>query len=203
MTPRLMDTLGSLDAVGFLPASLQALAAASMLRRRRRAVLWVVEDTEAMERAEDDLLCFLGPDEIRLFPPYDVRPYQDDSPSREILAARISALDALARTLPAVVVTPVNALMGYTMTRDDLLSAAVEVREGDWIDRDELASRLVRMGYVREALIDDVGQFSVRGSVMDLFSPGMGAPVRIDMFGDEIVAVKMFDVRTQRTTRAV
>ena len=66
MANRLLDALGSLSATGFLPPSLQALAAACMLRRDRRNVLWIVQDSEDMEKAEDDLLCFLGPDQVRL-----------------------------------------------------------------------------------------------------------------------------------------
>lgn len=203
MPARLLEILGRTDAVGFAPASLQALTAACSLRLHAASVLWLVEDSDTMDRAEDDLLCFLTPDEVYTFPPYDVRPYQDDSPSKEILARRIAALDALAGKRPVVVVAPLNAVAGYTLSQKALAEHTIEIRQHDWIDRDGLASRLVRMGYTREALIEDVGQFSIRGSVMDVFSPGMKEPVRLDMFGDEVAAMKVFDVRTQRTTRFV
>jgi transcription-repair coupling factor (superfamily II helicase) len=85
------------------------------------------------------------------------------------------------------------------MGRSDLLGSIAFIKTGDELDREELSLRLVRMGYIREALVDDVGQFSIRGSVMDVFSPGMKSPVRIDLFGDEITAIKEFDVQTQRT----
>lgn len=201
MANRLLDALGSLSATGFLSPSLQALAAACMLRRDRRNVLWIVQDSEDMEKAEDDLLCFLGPDQVRLFPPYDVRPYQDDSPSREIMARRITTLYSLTTSNPAVIVAPLRALVEYTVPREELLEAVIPLKTGTEVNRDDLSTRLVRMGYTREALIDDVGQFSVRGSVMDIFSPTMDAPVRLDMFGDEITAIKAFDIRSQRTTR--
>jgi len=199
----LVESLGSIDAVGFLPPSLQALVVACTLRARRASVLWVTEDTESMERAEDDLLCFLEKGEVHVFPPYDVRPYQDDSPSKEILALRIDALRALAGRAPAVVVAPVSALACHTIAPADLKSRVIEVRPSDVLDRDEFASSLALMGYVREPLVEDVGQFSVRGSVVDVFSPGMESPVRIDLFGDEVSAVKAFDMRTQRTTKAL
>jgi transcription-repair coupling factor (superfamily II helicase) len=172
-----------------------------MLRRDRRNVLWIVQDSEDMEKAEDDLLCFLGPDQVRLFPPSDVRPYQDDSPSREIMARRIATLYSLTTSNPAVIVAPLRALVGYTVPREEVLEAVIPLKAGTEVNRDDLSTRLVGMGYTREALIDDVGQFSVRGSIMDIFSPAMDAPVRLDMFGDEITAIKAFDIRSQRTTR--
>lgn len=195
----ILNTLASVQSVGFLPASLQALVAACTVMRDRNTLLWITEGTDAMYTAEEDLLCFLRPDSIRLFPPYDVRPYQDDSPSKEIMAQRIATLHAVLGGGPLVVVAPIQAVLGYTMSRSDLAEAVITVNPGLSMDREELSHRLVRMGYSREALVDDVGQFSTRGSVMDIFSPGMESPVRLDMLGDEIVAMKAFDVRTQRT----
>ncbi len=200
---KVIDVLGSLDAVGFLPPSVQALAAACMLRRDHRTVLWIVDSPEAMEQAEDDLLSFLTADQVMLFPPFDVRPYQDDSPSREIMARRIATLHALSSGARAVIVAPVQAVLGYTIPRAELAEGSITVKPGMETDRDDLAGRLVRMGYTREALIDDVGQFSMRGSVVDIFSPGMEFPVRLDLFGDEVTAVKTFDVQSQRTRKGV
>ncbi|HQI82734.1 MAG TPA: CarD family transcriptional regulator, partial [Deltaproteobacteria bacterium] len=199
----ILDYLSCTPAVGFVPASLQALVAACILRKTGRPVLWVVESVEAMEQAEDDLATFLGTERVMPFPPYDVRPYQDDSPSREVMARRISTLYGLLCQKAAVVVVPVQALCCYTLPAGDLSEALIHIRTDMEIDRDELAAGLVRMGYTREALVDDVGQFSIRGSVMDIFSPGMDEPVRLDLFGDEVKVLKSFDVRTQRTSRTL
>ncbi len=185
--------------VGFYPASLRALVAASTWRHDKKPVLWIVKDTDEMYRAEEDLLSFLKPEHVKIFPPYDVRPYQDDSPSKEIMARRISTLHALLTKSAAIVIAPLTAIVGFTMGKIDLLSSIVTIKALEEIDRQNLSLTLIRMGYTREALVDDVSQFSIRGSVMDIFSPGMNAPVRLDLFGDELVALKNFDVQTQRT----
>jgi len=203
MAGRLLESLSSAVNVGFLPPSLQALIAASIFRKDNRTLLWIVRNTDEMYRAEEDLLCFLKPEHVRLFPPYDVRPYQDDSPSREIMAERIATLSDLAAGTSLIVVSPLNAALGYTLGKKDLLESIASIQTGGEVNRDELAFRLVRMGYTREPLIDDVGQFSIRGSVMDIFSPGMKSPVRIDLFGDEVIAIKEFNVQTQRTRKTL
>jgi transcription-repair coupling factor (superfamily II helicase) len=203
MVRNLLDSLSCAQAVGFVPASLQALVAACILRKTGRPVLWVVENVDAMEQAEDDLVTFLGTERVMPFPPYDVRPYQDDSPSREVMARRIATLHGLLSSVAAVVVVPVQALCAYTLPASDLSEALIPIRTGMEIDRDDLAARLVHMGYTREALVDDVGQFGIRGSVMDIYSPGMTEPVRLDLFGDEVKTLKSFDVRSQRTRKTL
>src|SRR5208337_3093802 len=188
MENKILQALVSVDSAGFYPASLQALIAASIFRREKKPVLWIVKSADDMYKAEEDVLCFLKPEHVRIFPPYDVRPYQDDSPSKEIMASRITALYALLTGPASVVITPLQAVLGFTMGKGDLISSIISLKAGTEIEREDFSLRLVRMGYTREALIDDVGQFSIRGSVMDIFSPGMEEPVRLDMFGDEIVA---------------
>ncbi|MEN6447327.1 MAG: transcription-repair coupling factor [Syntrophaceae bacterium] len=203
MDNRIEQALLRTRSIGFYPPALRALTAACVLHGSRTPVLWIVQDTDEMYQAQEDLLCFLRPDQVEIFPPYDVRPYQDDSPSREIMARRISTLHRLLTAVPCVVVAPLQATVSFTIGRADLEEAVVSLREGMDIDREELSTRLVHMGYTREALVDDVGQFSIRGSVVDIFSPGMESPVRLDMFGDSIQAMKSFDVRTQRSRTVI
>ncbi len=178
---------------------LKALIVASAFLKRRRTVLWIVENTDEMYQAQEDLACFLDESSIHSFFPADIRPYQDDSPSREIVAHRISILYRLMEGSPMVVIAPFSAVMPRVISKGDLAEAARTIRVDTDIDRDELARTLLHGGYTREALIDDVGQFSMRGSVIDIFSPGMAQPVRIDLFGDTVTSIKTFDLSTQRS----
>ena len=114
MENRLLQRLSSVGSVGFYPASLQALVAASIWRHDKKPVLWIAKDTDEMYRAEEDLLCFLKPEHVKIFPPYDVRPYQDDSPSKEIMARRITTLHALLTGTAAIVIAPLQAILGFT-----------------------------------------------------------------------------------------
>ncbi|MEA2102502.1 MAG: transcription-repair coupling factor [Thermodesulfobacteriota bacterium] len=185
--------------IGALPGSLQALVVATAFMHAPHPCLWIVADTEEMYARMEALSCFLDERHIRMFFAPDVRPFQDDSPSSEIIAKRISILYDLLTGQNMIVIAPADAAVGATIPPKELSRCIMEFFVGQELDRQDLASRLVYEGYTAEALIDDVGQFSIRGSVMDIFSPGMDLPVRIDMFGDTIEEIKTFDAATQRS----
>jgi transcription-repair coupling factor (superfamily II helicase) len=102
MENRIQEALSQARSIGYYPHALRALVAACILRNTRAPVLWIVENADKMYQAQEDLLCFLRPNQVAIFPPYDVRPYQDDSPSREIMAHRISTLHRLVERVPLV-----------------------------------------------------------------------------------------------------
>ena len=199
----IQDKLAEITSTGSLVLPLKALIIASVFSKKPGTILWIVRDTDEMYQAQEDLTDFLDTAYVHTYYPADVRPYQDDSPSREIVAHRIAVLYHLIKGDPAVIIAPFSAILPHVIARDDLLDAAVNLRVDTDIDRDELALRLLHMGYTREALIDDVGQFSMRGSVIDIFSPGMEDPVRLDLFGDSISSIKSFNVGTQRSKKNI
>src|SRR5207253_8557608 len=79
-------------------------------------------------------------------------------------------------------------------------AAAATRDEIDRIPRDELAARLIGLGYAAVSTVIEPGQFAVRGGLVDVFPMGAGLPVRIDLFGDDIDALHEFDPGTQRTS---
>ncbi|OPZ60169.1 MAG: Transcription-repair-coupling factor [Deltaproteobacteria bacterium ADurb.Bin510] len=186
-----------------LPSSLQALLLAAANLRSNQPVLWLVEDQAAVEKALNDLACYVSPERFVAFPAPDVRPYQDDSCSREVAAQRLSVLSRLVKRENLIVVTTPAAVMPVTLPRAELRDACLTLTVGQEAPRERLLSELVRLGYESAPLIDDVGQFSVRGFVLDLFSPGMASPVRLDFFGDAIEDMKTFDLETQRSRKPV
>ncbi|HDP25742.1 MAG TPA: transcription-repair coupling factor [Deltaproteobacteria bacterium] len=196
---RLIDALGSWRSIGLCPGSLQAFVVAAHFMRRKGTILWIVESSDEMYQLQQDLEAFLDKEHILVFPCLDARPYQDDSPSKEIMAVRIETLLKLSSGHPSIVIAPVSALLLFTIPPEDLDSSLITLCSDDELDRETLAQRLVHMGYTREALISDVGQFSIRGSLIDVFSPGMTLPVRIDTFGEILTSLREFDLASQRS----
>ncbi len=130
------------------------------------------------------------------------RPYQGDSPSKEVIAARIEVLVRLIDGGPYIVIAPVDAVLPYTLPKQFLKDAVTIMNPRAELNREEFSRSLISMGYTREPLVDDVGQFSMRGFVMDIFSPGMAEPVRLDMFGDMIEEIKVFSLTSQRSKKS-
>lgn len=187
------------SSIGTLPSSLKAMVVAGIFNSKKCPILWIVSDIDEMYRTVDDLNLFIDTGDVCEFIPYDVRPYEDDSPSREVVSQRISVLYRLLKGHPLVVVAPIDAIASSTIGVQDFMDSIIETKADAELDRERLAKRLVSMGYTSSPLIDDIGQFSIRGFVMDIYSPGMRSPVRIDMFGDVIERIRTFDISTQRS----
>lgn len=118
--------------------------------------------------------------------------------SREWEHERLRSLGTLLRGDFDVVLAVPDAVMQYTMPRATLLANTVELKAGQKISPVELAKKLTDMGYVRSELVEGRGQFSVRGGILDLFSPQNENPVRLDFWGDVIDSMGYFSAETQR-----
>ena len=117
--------------------------------------------------------------------------------------ARLAALFALAEGKTDTVVTTVDGLMVRTMPPELLRRSAMRLAVGETVDLKTLADRLVAAGYSRCHQVEGVGQFALRGGILDVFSPLMEEPVRCELFDDEIDSLGAFDTTTQRRTRNV
>ncbi|MEO1090688.1 MAG: transcription-repair coupling factor [Pseudomonadota bacterium] len=136
-----------------------------------------------------------------LFPGWDCLPYDRVSPTNDVMAQRLTVLDGLVAhgDGPLVVVATINAILQRLPPRSAIEAARVAVRAGERIDRDAFVQRLEALGYRRVSTVVEAGEYAVRGSLVDLFPTGNGAPHRLDFFGAEIEAIRTFDPMTQRS----
>ena len=166
----------------------------------------VAVDEEAADALACDLAFFLGgsgtplePRVLRL-PADEVLPYDELSPEPTAVSERLGALFHLAQgtRFPALVLS-LRALLRKVLPPPVMGSLAALVRVGQDFDRDSLARRLASMGYQSSPLVEDPGTFSVRGGILDVFSPLYERPLRLEFFGDTIESIRAFDPDTQRT----
>ncbi len=166
-----------------------------------RAVIHVARDdkrAEAMRAA----LAFWDPGRLVLtFPAWDCLPFDRVSPNPAIAAARMATLAALAHGLPVppVVVTTVAAATQRVPARATVGAASVVAGVGDRVNLDALRAALVRMGFAPAPTVTEPGDFAVRGGIVDVYPPGDGGPVRLDLWGDTLDAIRRFDPATQRS----
>ena len=123
--------------------------------------------------------------------------------SREWERSRRAALYALSRGETAAVVATADALMARTLPPEMLRTLSFTLETGGRAELGALTERLISAGYARCDQVEGVGQFALRGGILDVFSPGMDQPVRCDFFDDEIDAMGVFDTLTQRRLRNV
>jgi transcription-repair coupling factor (superfamily II helicase) len=148
----------------------------------------------------DDLVYVMGEDKVAFFPSLMTPPYEFRSPSGEVVGQRLSTLARLYNNQVKVVIAPMAALIEPTISLSDFKQSHLQLSVGDEMEIQSLAEKLVRMGFNRVPLVEEVGDFALRGGLVDFFSPGFEAPLRIEFFGDEIDTIRQFEVPTQRTT---
>jgi len=148
-------------------------------------------------------LAFFAPDvTVITFPGWDCLPFDRVSPNPELSAARMATLAALAHGLSSrfVLLTTLNAATQRVPAREVLRASAFSARVDHRIDVEALKAFLVRMGFSQSPTVMEPGDFAVRGGIIDIFPPGDGGPVRLDLFGDVLDGARRFDPATQRTT---
>jgi transcription-repair coupling factor (superfamily II helicase) len=199
--PALLRLLGRRDAVVAVPEAARAFALAGYTELSERRPLLVATPTTAdAERLAHDLAVFLGPDEVVLFPAWETLPFERVSPSVETMGRRLRTMWLLRHgRVPAMVVAPIRALAQRLGPHVEDVEP-VEVRPGARIDQAELVDALISGGYRREYQVEHRGELAVRGSIVDVFPSTAAAPVRIDLWGDEVDRLTEFSVGDQRST---
>jgi len=170
--------------------------------------LIVLPNSEESEKFYKDLDFFLSnqnngpsPDlrRIFLFPSYDISPLTGLSPPKELVRQRIEALYALSTVRDAVVVTSLEAIMSRLLPKKILLNSVDYIAINEEIDRDDLIKRLLAFGYLRSSLVEERGDFSVRGGVIDLYPPLYDSAVRIEFWGNSVESIRLFNPVNQRS----
>ena len=165
-------------------------------------VIHIARDDKRMA-AMAEALAFFAPDmPVVRFPAWDCLPYDRVSPNPDISAARMATLAGLVHGMPSgfVLLTTLSAATQYIPAREILREAAFSARVGSRVDEAELRGFLVRMGFSQAPTVTEPGDYAIRGGIIDIYPPGDGGPVRLDLFGDVLDGARRFDPVSQRTT---
>lgn len=192
--------------LGEAPEGFDALVLADMVRAAGGGVTVHVAREDARMAALAEALGFFAPEiEIIIFPAWDCLPYDRVSPNADISARRMAALSQLAalgdgaQQQPVLLLTTVNAILQRVPPRESVSQSGWSARTGNRINLDDLTAYLAANGYSRTGTVREPGEFAVRGGIVDIYPSGFEMPVRLDMFGDTLDAIRSFDAATQRT----
>ena len=174
----------------------KALIIATLLRdTERKAVLITPDEADAVRIADD--LGALGINAL-MMPSRDLFLGNITAVSKEYEHKRIDTLSKLLDGAFDLLCISAEAATQYTMARETLRCSSFTLTVGDTADLGELSARLVSGGFFRCEQVEGVGQFAVRGGILDIFPPSLENPVRIEFWGDEIDSISTFDIVTQR-----
>jgi len=178
---------------------------AFLLARRRRehpgSVLHVCRDDTRMARLAEALVFAMPEVEVLRFPAWDCLPYDRVSPNPALVSERIATLARLVEPprRPRIVLTTVNALVQRVPPRAVFAGASMTLTVNGAVQPEKLALFLESNGYGRAGTVMEPGEYAMRGGIIDIFPAGEPDPVRLDLFGDTIESIRMFDTTTQRS----
>jgi transcription-repair coupling factor (superfamily II helicase) len=183
-------------------ALLAALAAAEL----GRPAIFLVESSQVAEGLVEPLRWFYRAvsgkpgQRVVYLPAYDALPYENRSPHAEISEARAVALWRFATGEADLLIAPVQAALWRMREPEFYRRLARTVARDETIAHEELIGFLAGAGYDKQTTCEMPGQYSVRGGIIDVFSPEAPQPVRIELLGDTIESIRAFDPNTQRST---
>ena len=171
---------------------------AYLSQKKDQSIIIVSTDVRA-RRLALDLSFFVKDKEIMVLPGEEPFFLRYDAKNHDQMIERLKALKALRTGQPAVVIAPVSAAIKKMTPHSLFEENTIKLKRGEDIDLEFVKANLVKLGYERMEIVDGRGQFSVRGGIIDVFTPDGNHPYRVELFGTEIDSIRTFDEDTQRS----
>ena len=185
--------------LGTLQGSSGSLFIKEMAQASDRLFVVIARNNQHLAQLESELE-FYGLHPI-IFPDWEILPYDRLSPHQDIVSERLSILSNMPQT--GVLLLSSNTLMQRVAPTSWVLGEHFDIAVGQKFNLEQQKARLIQAGYHLVDTVYDHGEFAVRGSLMDIYASGQDAPIRIDLFDDEIESLKFFDPETQRTSSKI
>ncbi|WP_432202622.1 transcription-repair coupling factor [Staphylococcus warneri] len=182
---------------GLSPSAKATIIAEKYLADQKQMLL-VTNNLYQADKIEADILQYVSGEEIYKYPVQDIMTEEFSTQSPQLMSERVRTLTALAHGEKGLFIVPLNGLKKWLTPVEMWRNHQMKLNVGDDMDVDDFLNKLVNMGYRRESVVSHIGEFSLRGGIIDIY-PLIGAPVRIELFDTEIDSIRDFDVETQRS----
>ena len=182
---------------GLSPSAKATIIAEKYLADQKQMLL-VTNNLYQADKIEADILQYVSGEEIYKYPVQDIMTEEFSTQSPQLMSERVRTLTALAHGEKGLFIVPLNGLKKWLTPVEMWRNHQMTLNVGDDIDVDDFLNKLVNMGYRRESVVSHIGEFSLRGGIIDIY-PLIGSPVRIELFDTEIDSIRDFDVETQRS----
>ena len=176
---------------------------ASKFQKENKTIFVVLDTLYEAQQYYDKLINMLSTEEVLFYP-------SDELITSELLVSSIEF--KLERNLTIknildgnkhIVITNLTGIIRKQMPKEKWIKSSITFKKNDEVDLKELENYLINSGYKREYLVGRVGDFSIRGSIIDLFPLNRENPIRLDLFDTEIEKIKEFDINTQRSIKEI
>lgn len=163
----------------------------------------LTQDELSAKRLYEDMQFLYGEDKVYLYPARDILFYNADVHSMDITAKRMQIIEAILTRKESAIIIPVEALLNPLSPKETWIAYKRQIKEGEALDVKTFTAYLMQMGYERVAKVEGIGQFAVRGGIIDFYTPTHTLPYRIELWDDEIDSIREFNPSTQRSIEKI
>lgn len=186
-----------------IPSGAISLIISDIYRKQQRPLLIITKNDDASKEIFEDLRFYSTPQsEIRILPDLAVIPFSRISPEPDEVSERIDTLSSILRKENRITIASVSSLLRRAPPKSFIESNSFFIRKEQNIELDGLTNQLVEIGYEETGLVEDKGTFAKRGGILDIWSPSMDAPARLELDIDKVLSIKPFNPATQRSKRS-
>jgi transcription-repair coupling factor (superfamily II helicase) len=196
----LWEELNTQLSVG-LSTSQRAFIVANLYEEVKDRILLITYNWQRATDIYEELLRLLPGDNFFLFPHLEVLPHERIENDISVKIQRLTVLENLERTETSITIIPVQALLQGIVPKCLFSKHHYEVDFNSIVKIDQFSLRLIEQGYERVDMVENKGDFSIRGGIIDIYPLTKDNPVRIELFGDEVESIREFDLTTQRAIR--
>ena len=191
--------ISKINDLGEVPEGSEPLLINEISENSNNNILIIARDLKRYQQLKDGLEFFLNKD-ILFYPQWDCVPYDRISPNKLITSKRLETLSRLSneKDKSRIILTTIQASCQRTLSLDEVKNKFISLKPGEVIDINNLVNFFVSNGYEKTPTVREHGEFSVRGGIIDFYSP-LNKPIRLDLFGNTIDSIKSFDLITQRS----
>ena len=186
---------------GQLHGCAKDLLMANVAQEYKGLILLITPDSQSAYQAKENLQFFSAIDNIHIFPDWETLPYDVFSPHEDLISERLKTLYQLSTTQQGVLIVPVATLMHRLAPTNYIRGNTFLLEKGDTLDIELMRDQLEETGYRHVSQVMEHGEYTTRGSLIDLFPMGSNYPIRIDLFDDEVDSIRSFSPENQLTIK--
>lgn len=194
--------------ISSVPEGTESFILSDMLKSSDSNIIYVAMDDAKLARIEQTIKCFFPDIEVLTFPAWDCIPYDRVSPHQNIVSQRIRTLKKILEkseesakskksAKPYILLTTVNSVCQKVVPIENFINSVFTAKTGDLLERDDLVKFLIENGYNNTAAATEDGEFSLRGSIIDIVPTGEEIGYRLDFFDIELESIRLFNPITQ------
>ncbi|MGM0368918.1 MAG: transcription-repair coupling factor [Bacillota bacterium] len=182
-----------------LEGSSRSFFAANLFSKVEDDLLIITSNSTKADQMYEDLVRIIGENNVSLFPRFEILPHESLKIAESIKIERLQTLESIFNSTRGLVIAPIQSLLEMVIPSNVYNQYRIELNLNHQLEPQEFSKQLVKLGYERVSQVQNRGEFSIRGGIIDFYSPIEETAIRIELFGDEIDSIREFNIVDQRS----